>query len=827
MADFARDSMMEMFTFEMNQLVEQLEQVIIESEDSGTFSDTSVNEIFRIMHTIKGSAAMMLYSNIADAAHKIEDMFFFIREQEPENIDNGRLTDIVLSGIDFVKEELAKLEAGEESDGDGTPIQEEVKKFMAEIKGGGAGEAPAAPAAAGTAAAPTAEASSAQGLSAPSPAAGFSGDFGGGSGTTAYNINLRFELGCEMENVRAFTVIKNLEPITLDIDYLPREIESSEKAEECIEAIRKDGFKIKLITDATEAEIKDILEQTIFLEGYELEQDKPAAPAASAAPAAATASEASKASEVRVGEAGGQAVSNGAGEPTGNAKNYFKIMVKFEEGCEMENIRSYTVLRNLEAISSAVTYTPADILENESTAELIRRQGFQINLKTDESYDRVKKILEETVFLKEMTIEDAEAGETKTLVQKPKEEPGKKPAKQEAAKSADGKKPMGGTMISVNVNKLDSLLNLTGELVTSEAMVTQNPDLAGLELENFQKAVRQLRKIINDIQDTVMSMRMVPLSPTFVKMHRIVRDMCKQLGKDVSLELIGEETEVDKNIIEHISDPLMHIIRNSVDHGIESPEKRRERGKPEKGTVVLEARNSGGDVLISVKDDGGGIDREKVMAKAKKNGMLKKPEEDYTDREVFNFIFMPGFSTNEAVTAYSGRGVGMDVVTTNIEEVGGSVIVDSEGGEGTTTTLKIPLTLAIINGMNVEINNATYTIPINTIKESFKASEESILRDPDGNEMIMVRGECYNVLRLHEFFGLECEKLSIDDGILIMLENEDNTIVVLADELIGEQQVVVKAIPKYIKKTRGLSGCALLGNGDISLIIDSAGFFSN
>lgn len=407
-----------------------------------------------------------------------------------------------------------------------------------------------------------------------------------------------------------------------------------------------------------------------------------------------------------------------------------------------------------------------------------------------------------------------------TEPQKPKASEPQKPKAPAAKKQAPTQH-----MISVNIGKLDQLLNLMGELVIAEAMTTQNPDLEGLELESFNKSARQLRKIINDVQDTVMSMRMVSLSTTFFKMHRIVRDMCKNLGKDVQLEVVGEETEVDKNIIEHLSDPLMHIIRNSVDHGIEMPEERAKVGKPEKGTVLLEARNSGGDVLIIVKDDGRGLDRNKIMEKAKKNGLLKKPESEYTDREVYQFIFHAGLSTNESVTNYSGRGVGMDVVVNNIETVGGTVTVESEEGEGTTNILKIPLTLAIIEGMLIKMGGAKYTIPISSIQETFKTKKDTIFTDPDGNEMLTLRGEVYNVVRLYDFFGAETEVKNIEDGVFIMLENEGRTVCLFVDELIGEQQVVVKTIPKYIKKIKGISGCTLLGNGDISLIIDVTGFF--
>ncbi|MCL1924709.1 MAG: chemotaxis protein CheA, partial [Defluviitaleaceae bacterium] len=387
------------------------------------------------------------------------------------------------------------------------------------------------------------------------------------------------------------------------------------------------------------------------------------------------------------------------------------------------------------------------------------------------------------------------------------------------------KKSMANHSISVNVQKLDQLLNLVGELVIAEAMVTQNPELDGLELDSFTKESRQLRKIITEIQDSVMSMRMVPLSPTFFKMQRIVRDMCRQLKKDVQLEVVGEDTEVDKNIIEHISDPLMHIIRNSIDHGIELPDVRAEKGKDERGTVVLEAKNSGGDVLIIIKDDGAGFNRSKILSKAARLGLLSKPEEEYTDKEIYQFVFYPGFSTNEQVTSYSGRGVGMDVVNTNLEHVGGTVVADSVEGEGSSITLKIPLTLAIIDGMIIRIGDAKYTIPIMDITRSLKVKKSDIVIDPSQNEMIKIRGEVFNLIRLKDYFGLDYGLDKIEEGIVLMLENADQTICVFADELIGEQQIVVKNIPKYIKKVNGLSGCTLLGNGDISLIINVPTFF--
>ena len=383
------------------------------------------------------------------------------------------------------------------------------------------------------------------------------------------------------------------------------------------------------------------------------------------------------------------------------------------------------------------------------------------------------------------------------------------------------------SIISVNVAKMDKLMDLVGEMVIAEAMVIQNPDLIGLELSNFHKAARQLYKITDELQDIVMALRLVPISATFQKMNRIVRDMSKKLDKEVTLELIGAETEVDKNIIEHISDPLMHIIRNSIDHGIESQDERKAKGKTEIGTITLEAKNSGGEVWIIVRDNGRGLDKDKLLQKAEEQGLLNKPALEMTDTEVYSLIFKAGFSTKDTVTEFSGRGVGMDVVTKNIEEIRGSVFVDSIQGQGTVISIKIPLTLAIINGMLVQVGKASYIIPTISIRESFKVNNENIISDPDGNEMILVKGECLPIIRLHEMYKIESRITQISEGMIIIVENEKKSVCIFADALIGEQQAVVKALPSYIKRVNGISGCTLLGNGNISLILDIASLINS
>ncbi|MGI6120480.1 MAG: chemotaxis protein CheW, partial [Desulfosporosinus sp.] len=514
-------------------------------------------------------------------------------------------------------------------------------------------------------------------------------------------------------------------------------------------------------------------------------------------------------------------------------QQYYMATLRFEEGCGMENLRAFGVVNDLKDLVVEYYHIPED-LDHEDSARVISEKGFTIFLKTDCSLEEMHEVLLQTIYLEDLQLTQVENNELFTNLYKERkillDNSEEVSASQDSTANENEKEiqPLAApqSMISVSVAKLDQLMDLVGEMVIAEAMVTQNPDLEGLELNNFEKAARQLRKITGELQDIVMSVRMVPLEGTFKKMNRTVRDMCKKLNKEVQLQLIGQETEVDKNIIEHISDPLMHLIRNSIDHGIEMPDEREAKGKPRFGTISLEAKNAGGDVLIIIRDDGEGFNKDKILAKACEKGLIQGSEEVVTDKDIYNLVFLPGFSTNENVTEFSGRGVGMDVVVKNIEAVGGAIAADSVPGKGTTITLTIPLTLAIIDGMNIKVGNACYTIPTTAIKESFRPKMTEVIVDPDNNEMIMVRGKCYPILRLHEIFHVQTDINDFADGIIIMVEQDKKTFCIFADALIGQQQVVVKALPTYIQniqKVRGLAGCTLLGDGSISLILDVAG----
>lgn len=687
MADiYTNEPMMDMYIFETSQFMEQLEQSILNSEKENAYSQAAINEIFRIMHSVKGSSAIMMFHNISTLAHTMEDVFYYIREQKPEKINYTTLSDLVLEGIDFIKIELEKIKSGDTPDANASVLMEQFKNFLAELK-----------------------------------------------------------------QMNGHT-----------------ETELSKRA-------------------------KSKPQQ------YYISQDK------------------SKLQEYRYA---------------------YKAVIFFEDGSEMENIRAYTILHNLQDYTQEYYSLPDQVIDDEESLEYIKENGFMIVFKANHTYQQMEEFFQQIIFLKSLeliqlnTVDDyivlkqentshKTDEHTDNQIRMPKINLGVEHFLKETDKSTAITTTT--SMISVSVTKLDKLMDLVGEMVIAEAMVTQNPDIKDLVLDNFQKASQHLNKITSELQDIIMSIRMVPLASSFQKMHRIVRDMSKQLNKEINLTIIGEDTEVDKNIIEHISDPLMHLVRNSIDHGIEAAEDRIRIGKERVGTVTLEAKNSGSDVLIIVRDDGAGLDKDKIIEKATKHGLLNKKPEDMTEREIFNLILLPGFSTNEVVSEFSGRGVGMDVVAKNVEKIGGSLSVDSVKNKGTIITLTIPLTLAIIDGMNVKVGNACYTIPTASIRESLRPQKNNIITDPDGNEMLLIRGECYPVLRLHQKFNVKTQIMDFCNGIIIIVEQDNHKICLFADELLGQQQVVVKVLPTYLiknHKIKGLAGCTLLGDGSISLIID-------
>lgn len=374
--------------------------------------------------------------------------------------------------------------------------------------------------------------------------------------------------------------------------------------------------------------------------------------------------------------------------------------------------------------------------------------------------------------------------------------------------------------IRVDLDKLDTLVNLVGELIVAENMITQNPDLAGLTLPNFKKAAAQLNRISRELQDITMSLRMIPIEGTFQKMVRVVRDVSQKQSKQVELVMEGENTEVDKNVVEAINNPLLHIIRNAIDHGIEPPDEREKNGKNRIGSIALRASHEGGEVMLEISDDGRGIDPQKVLAKAREKGLLIQGREPHSEEDAFQLIFEPGFSTAGKVTDISGRGIGMDVVKKNLEAIKGRIQVVSQVGKGTSFFIRIPLTLAIIDGMLVSVGKRFFTIPLESIRETIQAKTTMIFRNIDQSEGIRLRDRLVPVTRLHELFRLQSLHTELEDGIVIIVEHNHHQLGLFVDQIHGQYQTVIKGLSEYVGQVRGVSGTSILSDGDISLILD-------
>lgn len=680
--DPSMEPMLEMFIYESTTLLEQLDEIMLVSEKTMNLSDDNINEIFRIMHTIKGSSAMMGVEAISTLAHAIEDVFFIIREN-PQKMDavSEAIFDIVFRASDYLKAEVDAVQNDDYTPGHPTDLIEKLEAQVAIL-----------------------------------------------TGKAAAGQQKQFE-------------------------------EQQEAAE---------------------------------------------------------------------------AAANAVISASGDADELHRVRIFFEDGCQMENIRSFMLITQLKDWCEYIESIPAHPESDSTLSAEIVKNGLVVIFRPTSNVDDVYKAIEDSINVKSYQIVGDQSGASVSGAEafSPTAEPDDVHAAIDTQASPVVQNKNKQSLISVNQTKLDQLMDLVGELVTTESMVSSNPDLKGLVLDSFYKSTRELRKLTDELQDVVMSIRMVPLSGVFQKMNRIVRDMGKKLGKQVDLETIGGETEVDKTINDCITDPFMHMIRNSMDHAIESAEERCALGKPEAGKLTIAAQNVGGEIVITISDDGRGLNSEKILKKARENGMLTKPDADYSEKDIFGMIMLPGFSTNEAVTEFSGRGVGMDVVRKNIEKVGGTISVESTRNVGTTFTIKIPLTLAIVDGMEISVGSTVFTLPITSIKQSFKIFDpKQIIHGTDGMEMIMIRGECFPVIRLHTLFEMHTDITDITEGIVIQIENDRKTACIFADALLGEQQVVVKPFPvfltRYNIKGNGLSGCTILGDGSISLILDANGLLKD
>lgn len=690
--------MLDMFIFETSLLLEQLDEIMIQIEKEKVFTHNNINETFRIMHTIKGSASMMGLDNISALAHSVEDLFYAIREDKIEVLDNDLLFDLVFQSLDFIRRDIDELQSRGCISSDYSNFIEGIEEYVSTLE-----------------LSSSMKSKDNANLESKDEKEVIDSNFEYKEDSDV--VKIIFEQGCMMENVRAFMLVFELRDYCEFIDFYPKDVETNAESTEYIKSY---GFYIQFVAKEDKAIVYKTIEDNLYV------------------------------------------------------KEYINISKK---EIEMKNTSNNDAVENKLKNNNKVSKS----YQNNYTEDEIQEDV--LNEKTDMEKDSLSEENEHLPISKQ-------------------------------------------SIMSVNLEKLDLLQNIVGEIVIMESMVVNSVNSTGVDIDNFNKATRQLHKLTDELQDIVMSMRMIQIAGVFQKMHRIVRDMNKKLDKNVELITIGAETEVDKSVIDNLAEPFMHLIRNAMDHAIEPIEERIAKGKEEVGKIVLSAENLGGEAVISISDDGRGIMRDKILAKAKEQGLLKHQSNEYTDDEVNSLIMTPGFSTKESITEFSGRGVGMDIVRKSIEKVGGSIEVKSKQDEGTTFTIKIPLTLSIVEGMKFKVGDSLFTLPISSIRRTFKLTDlNQIITEGNKTELITIYGACIPIIRLHKIYNIQTKVTNLMNGNMIIIENEHKAVCIFVDEIIGNQQVVVKPFPVYFNrfniKNKGLSGCTILGDGSISLIIDA------
>ena len=482
-------------------------------------------------------------------------------------------------------------------------------------------------------------------------------------------------------------------------------------------------------------------------------------------------------------------------------------------------------INNLPAISDLedpyACYTQFSLdVETSSTLEQV--QNIFLFVIDDNDINITEKVEEKEEEAKPVEEKVEEKEEEKHEEEKKEEVHDDKANKAAPAAKPTGTKVQAPSTVRVDIRKLDSLMNLIGELVIAQSRIMQLTQ--NLDIDNgLKEAVSSMDRTSRQIQEEVMNIRMMPIGPIFTQFHRYVRDLNLELNKEVKLVLKGETTEIDKNMLEQLSDPLKHIIRNSMDHGIEkTKEERIARGKPEYGTITMSAAHQEGHVVIEVSDDGNGLNKEKIFNKAVEKGLLSK-DGNYSDAEIYRTIFSPGLSTAEKVTDISGRGVGMDVVRANVEKMKGKIEIKSAEGVGSTFIIKLPLTLAIIEGITFAIGEQIYVMPLISIIEQIKIKSDQVKPFEGKGEMIKIRDEYLPLIRLHKVFEIDTQVNEIDDGIVVVVEAGYRKCAIFVDELLDQQQVVIKSLDSAFSKHAGIAGGTILGDGRIALIIDIQG----
>ena len=518
-------------------------------------------------------------------------------------------------------------------------------------------------------------------------------------------------------------------------------------------------------------------------------------------------------------------------------KNVYGINVVVQETCILKAARAFLVFKAVEEKGEIIVSVPsAQDVEDEKFDKdftLIVLSDYSLDdiIKAAESVSEIAQVtggvleLEKTknYHPEEETAEPVE--EKKKVVAEVKAEPKKEEKKPAAAAKAPEKKPANKPVVNrtvrVDIEKLDSLMNLVSELIIAKnSLVAASSNDQGNNTA-FNEQIEYLENVTTNLHESVMKVRMVPIESVVVKFPRMIRDLSKKLDKKMELYMTGEETELDRTVVDEIGDPLMHLLRNSADHGLESAEVRAQRGKPEQGSIFLDAYQDGNNVVIEVRDDGNGIDVEAVKNKAiERNLVTAEQAANMPEKDIINLLFQPGFSTSEKVTDVSGRGVGLDVVKSKIESLSGEVEVKSKWGEGSTWTIRLPLTLAIIQALMVVVGGEKYAISLGSIQTIEDISPKDI-KLVENKEVINLRGTVIPLIRLTEVLDVESTRSPEDNLIVVIVKKGDKMAGLVIDELIGQQEIVIKSLGKYIKQCKFISGATILGDGEVALILDA------
>lgn len=723
----AEESLKDIFIYDTKQMIDEMENILLDSETKECLEKDYIDSIFRIMHTVKGSASMMQYEGLSNVAHKVENIFSYFRNNECSQTKVMSAIDIALKTCSSIQKDIENLKTNDTLENDYSELIEKIDDLNKNLGN-----------------------EHIKSNNSKSDKIDYkmlelevedASDF---DETAERNLKLyiKFEQNCKMEGIRAFDIIQRLKNNVSIIGTVPEDI----NANDVNEKIAEDGLKIFFTTDKSKDDIYKILEKVLFLHIVEIEKcDKDI-------------------------------------ESVKKSIDCLNNIIEDDNDEECECIDKVNeIMEKIEVEKNNV-----DFEEKRIESELI---------------DRDKELFQNTnasqVYLNK---EDQKTNNENKNIKS------KKPEKK---------------FISINVNKLDHLLNVVGELVTARSSLSESISVENEEYEKFESKFREMSEYINNLRDIVMDLRMVQLKPTFAKMKRLIRDIAKEESKKVTLIEVGSDTEVDKNIVEKIQSPLMHIIRNSVDHGIEDVETRKKLGKNPTGIIKLLATSMGGNVVIKISDDGKGLNKEKLIAKAYELGITNKPIDQISDKEAYRFILAPGFSTNLTANKFSGRGVGMDVVFKGINKLGGSVVIESEEGKGTTIILYIPLTLAITDGIGVYSGSTNYVVPINNMLSIITLNKENVLKDSQGNNFIVEDNICYPVISLNKYFDMELK----EESIAILLEGEEGKkFCILVERIDGVCQVVVKPVSSYLEtcvnKINGIGGMSIMGDGSISYILD-------